>query len=256
MPPLPPELRAAQDWMGTREAIATMDAQQLCNVRVPEDMARPWLLTVYTQRSGGALVVPTTPAGPSANAAPVYSVATVPAVLRVTIGNEMVTMDYPSRGATYGISPASQVNVALVASWAGLVEPAPHPVYSARLTEAEGSGVAQSLLATPRYTYRIGNLEVGGTFYGLVPVRAQSVTVYLGQTIVPSEVLLWSWMDESGATIADHAAKPGAGAAVGDFGGHELTPWVIPPQATQWSISLPAGVNDVANIAVVFHLAL
>lgn len=256
-PPLPPELRQAQTWMGRATASPTLDPQQLCNVQLPEDLARPWLLTVYAQRSGGSLIAPTNPVGPMAVAVPVYTVPSVPSALRVQIGADMVTMDYPGRGAVYAVSPAAQVNVALVASWAGGVAPKADqvPTYSARLTEAEGCGVCQSGLAVPRYTYSLNNFPVGDTRYGLVPVRASSLTLYPGDVVgAGTELLTLDWLQDDGTVVARNSIKPGPGPAAADSGGPELTVWAIPPRATQWKLSL-LGVEDLQP-ALVFHLSL
>lgn len=256
IPPLTAGQRAAQVWMGRAEAIATLDPQQLCNIQLAEDMARPWLLTVYAQRVGGQLIAPTNPSGPRNSGAtpqaPVYTLASLPSVLRVSIGQEVVTMDYPGRGATYAVSAASQVNVSLVASWAGLVKPTEIPTYSARLTEAEGPG-NQAHLATPRYTYAPGALSVGDEWTGLVPVRAQSVTLYPGDRAgTNTEYLTLEWMDDAGAVITKTSIIPGANPATGL--GHELTQWVIPGRATQWRLAL-VGVEDMTP-ALVFNLSL
>mgnify|MGYP003375433640 CR=1 FL=1 len=256
MPPLTPELRNSQTWMGRALATPTLTPQQLCNVQLPEDYARPWMLTVYAQTVGGGLITPTNPVGPSQVAVPVYAQTSYPSALQVRIGAELVTMDYPARGAVYGVSPCAQCNVSLIASWAGLVPPVGNavPGYSARLTEAEGSGVCQPTLAVPRYTYSLGNLTVGDTVFGLVPVRAQSATLYPGDASgAGTELLTMSWYDDAGQLVAQHSIKPGPGAA-GDGVGHELTPWAIPPRASQWSLRL-VGVEDMIP-ALVFHLSL
>ena len=255
MPPLTAAQRAAQTWMGTGTGTASFTPQQLCNVQLPEELARPWLLTVYAQTSGGVLIAPTNPLGPfnvgASPQPPVYAVPQLPAVLRVTIGRQVVTMDYPARGATYAVSPASQVNVALVSSFAGGVVPSPMPEYAARLTEAEGPGF-QPHLATPRYTYAPGVLSVGQEWTGLVPVRAQSATLYHGDTVgAGTEQLMVQWLDDSGAVITSELATGGAS---GVFGGFELTQWPIPGRATQWRLRL-AGVENLQP-ALVFNLAL
>lgn len=254
MPPLTPELRASQTWMGRQSALlTTLEPQQLCNVQLPEDMARPWLLTVYAQTINGDLTVPTNPVGPSSGVGPVYARTTCPAALRVRIGADVVTMDYPRRGATYAVSPCAQVNVALVAGFAGIVPPAPTdlPSYSARLTEAEGSGM-QAPLHTPRYTYQLGGLPVGATVWGLVPVRANTLTLYPGDLAgAGTELMTLTWLDDNGANIAKNSIKPGP--AVG-ADGPQLTQWVIPGGATQWSLQL-LGVED-CEPSLVFGLAL
>lgn len=258
MPPLPDALRTAQTWMGAGSATPDFTPQQLCNVQVPEDLARPWLLTVYAQTSGGALTVPTNPLGPFNSGAipqpPVAPVPSLPAVLRVTIGRQVVTMDYPARGATYAVSPAAQVNVSLVSSWAGLAQPSPLPEYAARLTEAEGPGF-QPHLSTPRYTYAPGFLNVANEWTGLIPVRAQSLTLYPGDNVgAGTELLTLEWLDDSGVTITSQTLAPGAFPAPGGWQGHELTQWVIPGRATQWRLRL-TGV-EACQPALVFNLAL
>lgn len=256
MPPLTPELRAAQTWMGRAQAIDTLTPQQLCNVQLPEDLARPWLLTVYAQTVGGALIAPTNPVGPVAGAV-IIATTSLPSALQVRIGQQLVTMDYPGRGGVFAVSPCSQCNVSLVASWAGGVAPAANavPVYSARLAEAEGAGICQPTLAVPRYTYSLGNVTPGGPVFGLVPVRATALTLYPGDIAgAGTERLQLTWLDDAGFTVAVNSIKPGPGPAAGDGGGHELIPWVIPPRATQWSLEL-FGVEDVQS-TLVFHLSL
>lgn len=258
MPPLTPEQRMAQSWMSRAQATPTLEPQQLCNVQLSEDLARPWMLTVYAQTVGGGLTAPRNPMGPSSPVAPVLALPSFPSALRVQIGAETVVMDYPGRGGVYAVSPCAQLNVSLVASWAGLVPPAADqvPVYSVRVTEAEGAALSQPTLAVPRYTYQVGQLEVGATFFGLVPVRAHAVTIYTGDNTSGTEQLTLTWMDDAGQAIAAISVKAGPGPAAGDASGHELTTWAIPPRATQWSLGLPVGVNDVPNIAALFHLSL
>lgn len=255
MPPLSAELRGAQTWMGRAEASPTLEPQQLCNVQLPEEYARPWLLTVYAQTVGGQLIAPTNPLGPTSAAAPIYALATFPSALQVRIGQQLVTMDYPGRGAVYAVSPCSQCNVSLVASFAGGVPPAQLPMYAARLTEAEGTGVAQPQLAVPRYTYTSGGLPVGGALFGLVPVRATSMTLYPGDLAgAGTELMQLAWLDDGGFAVAINSIKPGPGPAAAAGAGHELVPWAIPPRATQWRLTL-TGVED-CEPTLVFHLSL
>lgn len=248
-PPLTPAERS-QSWMGEQSSTALPVDLPLCNVQIEEASARPWLLTLYSPTSDAGQFAPRAMVPPIAGVAVTVDDVAVDAVAKVTIGRELVVIDWPARGAVYQVSPCSQLNVQLLSTWAGGVPPQAVPRWAARITESPArAGV--SLHEMPTYTVRWPGTDPGVSTYSTVPTRAVAVSVVpgdMGNVGAGSDPISVVWVDGAGADLGQFWVSPSLAALNG------LGPFPVPRGARQYRVvGAPA---EVYSPLFVFHLSL
>jgi len=255
---------SGSSWYGYADATPLPAETQLVGVRLGDRSARPWSLTCYAATAGGGQTLPTTPVGvvtPDAGGAVVAVAPTMPnlgAVLRLNIGAELVTMDYPTLGAVYQLSPCSQVSVSVYSTWTGSAAPDPIPRYACRIHESPGYG--DSWVHKPRYTLPL-HLTPGTTENALIPGRAVAVTVLPGDILGDSDsVIRLRYYDATGLTLYwTQYVEPYYQNTSGGLKGPQIQqvygPTAIPPLARLVVVDLPQGAEELTT-QVIWHLSL
>lgn len=254
-----------QSLFGAKDASPTMTDQQLCAVTVPEEYAGPWAVTLYATTAGGGILKPAAPLPPWGNAPatitprPWLSVGMVPnplSYIRASavfqLGPERIVCDWPEAGQVVRVSTCKELEVAVLASYAGAAAPNPMPRYSARIAPAvtEPAG----LWDRPTYSWSV-TAPPDEAFMSVVPYRATAFMVSCQEpngTPATSDAFSVELADGAGTVLASRIMRAGWDTV---FPQVQLGPWPI-GRASQIAIVAPPTNVETYLITVTYFLSL
>ncbi len=254
MIPIPTALLRRQIWQGTLQgpsASAEETGKQLVSIKLPMEYARPWNITFFSpgmaaggdptvSRLGDALVLAATPVnGPTSQNAVVFLI----------MGQEVIPLDYPARGAVYQIT-TNDFQLAVKDKTAGVGDTTAS--YTVSVTESGDSRAAPPTIERPHRTVTHADLPFGSVMFGTIPRRAIGLMTFFNDSANGAITALFRFFSGGGVQIATAFIANNSARFVHDV----AVPMPIPAGAISYSVQNAGAAGSWIAPKMVFFLSI